>query len=523
MDYLTIFLLGAGIAAVVRSGAIYLYKGWFPQGFAGDSAIHFSIIKQLKKNPNSRYIDQYVIKDWPMSYPLAFHRISKLFPLRFIEKYAFTPNLFIFIFATAAFFAYLHYIEKNILRRDDFDFLIVAAGFYLFSTANLNFDGPNIAYIKLSERLLARVTCGFFFLCLLYGTCWHDMPSALFAVPLGAIALASSWFARQAILFATPLLSLILLDLTPMFCLMGSFALALLFSRGYFVLSMKHTVMQWLTWKTNVKKGKFIGPHLSRFINISAALAAANWRRALWNLREQEPVRLMLYCPELIMLAILLLGIPHGTGFNYLVFAPVIATLIVYLLTSTDFFNHLGESYRYVEYNLYFLLPALIGHAYLDTGKGFFWAGSIVYVIQVTMVVGYLCLILTPARKYPTTDVVAEFLAKAALPAEAVIFPVSINVGADICARTDCKSFWYQPGGVSKYIYDYYFEELPLLKKDFLPMFKKHKVTHVVCSKAMLHAMDSMVDWKYDFSGLNLLYEDGNYIAYSVPASLVAD
>ena len=55
-------------------------------------------------------------------------------------------------------------------------------------------------------------------------------------------------------------------------------------------------------------------------------------------------------------------------------------------------------------------------------------------------------------------------------------------------------------------------EEYPYLKKDWRNLFDKHHVTHVIGHKPEM----KITKWQYDFSKLVFLYEDDNYIAYSV-------
>ena len=501
----------------MRCALVYLHRSWFRQGFAGDSSIHFSIIKQLKKDPRSRYVEQYVIDDEPMSYPLVFHRIASAFPLRAVAKHPYAPNLLIFTVFSAAFFVYLHYVERHLLARSDFSYLMIGSVFYLFSTSNLVFDGPGIAYIKLSERLLARVTCAFYFLCLVVGTAWNDVVSLTLSVPLGALALTASIFARQAMLFTTPLLSALLWSPVPLGLLAASFLLALACSRDHLVRGMKHTILQWKLYKTLTKPHRWVRSMLSSFVSLRELQAAGRLRRAVWVLLNREPVRLFAFFPEIVLLVVLAFLAPIGGEVRYALLAPIVASLAVYLVTSTEAFNHLGESYRYVEYNLYFLAPAVLGVVCLAAPPAAVALGGAAYAVQVAVMwFVFQFLVLPRLRAYPAKDELGQFLSKAGIPGDAVVFPVSIATGADICARTDCRSFWYQPGVISTGLYENYFEEFPFLKKDYRGLFRKHGVTHVVCSKKTLQIMD----WTYDFSGLRLICEDDAYVAYAVAGTI---
>ena len=134
------------------------------------------------------------------------------------------------------------------------------------------------------------------------------------------------------------------------------------------------------------------------------------------------------------------------------------------------------------------------------------------YFLYVVVIAFLFAIFWARKQKWPKRDLLTEFLDNLALSREDVVFPVSMRLGADICARKECKSFWWQPGIISTGIYDEFIEEYPFLKKDWAELFDKYDVTHVVVDKSML----GMISWKYDFSNLNLIQEDEKYSAYTV-------
>ena len=74
--------LGAALGLVSRGIVLVLHRRWFRQGFAGDSSIHWAIVRTLRRRPRARWIDEYVMSPEPMSYPTGFHRLAALFPDR---------------------------------------------------------------------------------------------------------------------------------------------------------------------------------------------------------------------------------------------------------------------------------------------------------------------------------------------------------------------------------------------------------------------------------------------------------
>ena len=63
-----------------------------------------------------------------------------------------------------------------------------------------------------------------------------------------------------------------------------------------------------------------------------------------------EPGRVFIFYPELTLLFVFILK----QNYHLIYILPVI---IVYLLTSTKWLNHWGESFRYIEYGLFFTIP----------------------------------------------------------------------------------------------------------------------------------------------------------------------
>ena len=512
MNYIIIFGLTCVLSLLIRLFMVYINRSFFTQGFVGDSSIHFGIIKQLKSNRKSTRIEQYVIPN-QMTYPLGFHRIISVLPLSLLKKYSYIPNVLIFSIASSVYFTYLHYVTKEVLEQQTYRVLIITAIIYFFSVSNLLFTGPEITYLKLSERLLARVSNALYFLCLSVDLIWGDTLSLVLAAIFGALALLSSTFARQSIFFITPLLSLLFFDAIPLLTLSGSFIIAYAVGRTYFLNSVKHTVLYWNIYETFVKNSSIMSKVLSNFFDYRVIIRAIR-KKTLRGLSEQflrrEPIRLFIYFPEFLLL---ILGLYlSGSTEAIKLMLPILAISIIYLLTTTKRFNHLGEAYRYFEYSGYFYIPMTIAILFHNNTEPIFFPEALIgYVLFTFFVVFTLTYIYVYQTGYPPKDLLTEFLEQLSLSKDDVVFPVSMRLGGDITARIDVKSFWWQPGGITEpELYKEYLEEYPFLKKDWKDLFEKHHVTHVICDKKAL----SMIEWEYNLSSLTLIKEDGNYIAY---------
>ena len=116
-------------------------------------------------------------------------------------------------------------------------------------------------------------------------------------------------------------------------------------------------------------------------------------------------------------------------------------------------------------------------------------------------------------KSYPATDQLDKFLESLNLKSDHVVYPVTMRLGADICARTGCETFWWQPGGITcPAQYTKFIEEYPYLKREWKPLAKEFGVTHIICEKSAIRA----IDWAYDFSSSKTMKENERYVAYAV-------
>lgn len=499
---------------IVRSLAIYIHKRWFNQGFFGDSSIHFMIIKQLKKDFQSKYIEQYLISPEPMSYPRVFHRFASIFRLDTIKKYPYVPNLLIFILATSFFTVYVHYFEIKYFYIYDYKLILYNLIFYFSLITNWYFDGPNIAYIKLSERLLGRVGASLFFLLSYIAIFYHDNYSFFLASFIGGLVLISSIFSRQVLIFISIIQAILLWNFQSLIILLLSFIIALFLSKDYFIRAMKHTLLQWRLYKTHTKKGESVKVSLSSFFE----LKEFKTRKLLGKIRYlifKEPFRVFFFFPEIVLLIALDINVTNGLGTDTWLYIG--SVFIVYIVTSTESYNHLGEAYRYPEYSLYFLIPFLLSLIFVNNNLPLINIFTIIYFTYIVVSMGLYILYIKLKVKLPQKDVLSDFLSKVNIQNDSVIYPISMRLGGDICARGEYKSFWWQPGIISTEIYDKYIEEYPYLKKNWDDIFNKHGVQYVMVDiNALLSQKKLKLDWNYNFSNLILVYRDENYILYKV-------
>lgn len=503
---------GMSIALLPRMFLIATNLNWFRQGFFGDSSVHWLLVKTVRKDRKFEFIPQYLISDEPSSYPRAFHHFAALFPLPLLKRKSWLPNLVIFSVFGGLFSAYAWYFF-TIAGLPALEGTVWAYAFFVFSVSNLTVDGPAIAYLKLSERLYARLFGATYYVAMAVGMDYEDDFSLIVAVVSGAIAGTASTFGRQAIWFVSPIVACLTASWIPVAVMLLASLGSYLISGKQLIRGIKYTILLWRTYSSHTKKSEVQKRVLSQFVDFRFLFGKGEvFRRRINHLLFREPTRAMARYPELFCFAFawpLLSHPPLDSGL-----AVVIASVLVYALTSTQRFNHLGESYRYLEYNLTFLLPLFLAGCVISDPSALAFAP---WLLLVSFLFAGLLWRFLRLKNLSSEDRLQQFVDQLALTEKDVVFPLSMRLGADICTRAECKSFWWQPGNVTQQIYEHFLEEYPYLKRDWKPLAREFGVTHVVVNKKE----ESMIDWSYDFSELPKLLDDDQFVAYSVPATIL--
>lgn len=505
MDFLLLFgvLLAA---AIMRLFVLYIYKDVVTKGIFGDASIHYILIRHLKYS-RKKIIDQFLIGSEPISYPLLFHRVTKsLFPLRLIKAKPYLPNYIYFILYSLIFIACVW-----VLFPDTYAVLCIA--FFAVSMPNLFYVRDSENYLGLSERYFARINCGLsYFSLVMY--IWTD-EYVLLGVSLisGTIAILSSKFARQVILFVYPIYALTCLRYEPLVMTI------LIYGLGFLVkgASLKHSLMFMFVHlknysKTNNSKRK---ETLSSFLNISVFFKTKGVLAKLKMLLFKEPTNVLIRNPELIFLAFLsLLG---WISLSYSQWNFIVPVLIVFVLTSTRLFSFLGEAHRYIDYSLYYLVPVLLG---LQLQEDFI-IPTFIAVLIVNFALILLAKILTrKAKRMKEASTLDSFVEGLSISGDQVVYPIPLRLGPDLLVRKECKTFWWQPGNVKKEYFDEYIEVYPFPKCDYSGIFTKHNVDYIICDKIQFNKAD---DLDYNLKKHLLLKEDEHFAFYKVQNGMELD
>ena len=503
------------VSLLVRFVSCSLSFGWFSRGFAGDSSVHLQIIKQIKRGWGARAVENYVIPN-KMSYPVLFHRLCAFFPIQFLKSYSYLPNLLVYAVSFATFVFFSFYCQEEFFPATDSVLLSGCLLAHLFCVQNLVTAGPAIAYLKLSSRFLAKIACSFFVLFLFIHLEFHLEAGLYLASFFAAIGILSGTFAAQLLLFFALFFFLITGCSEVISSLALGVLLSVVFSKGYSLRSLLGMVRYWRIYFLRVRKSRYTAPVLSSLVSLPDLfrnLLSGRFQIFAKQLYKREPTRAILHYPEILLALYFLFFTDHEFVFLSEVY---LAVLLAYLLTSTKVFNFLGESYRYLEYGLFFLNPLalafLIGSHYGTKTGLFIMGGCAAYGICSSLLINRLC----GHSHVSGRDNLSDFLCRLKITPSDVVFPVSMRLGADIVARVGCRSFWWQPGGITELsMYDDYLHEYPYLSLDWKKLCDRHQVDYVIVDKT---ALAKFLD-VYNFKSLSLELEDENYLAYRYPVN----
>lgn len=504
------------LAAIARSMLVAVYGKWFREGIFGDAAYHYCIVRAMCRR-SGRYegVPEFFLKNGPDRYPVLFHRFASLFGLRVVEKFPYLPNLSIFVGFTAALplmISLLPALDPPAWFASEFFFknhLLAFLSVVLFvtSVANNSLHGHGILFLSLSERLLAKLSVGFYFFSVLLWVSDGGDAFLIASMIAGYIALSTSMFSRQALLFTTPLWALIDFDASILLPLSGALLISILVGGKIFVLGLRD---QWdfsTSYRQYTARSRVFLDSLSKFSNLSNSRSL---RLTLSRLMNDEPGKSILRHPDIVLVL--------AAGWQHLP-APFItllsATFVVFLLTTTKAFRHFGESERYLDYTLVFILPFMVASEVLKQ-PSVGMAGELLATALFYRFVLIASLIRKDiARSVVGNDSLNDILQQGGIVKDSRVLPLPINLGQAISARTGCGVVCY-PGVYGSWIFERYIDEYPLIKRPIEKLIAEFQITHIVVHKVQTEYCAGVVGWSYDLSQYRKAAENEYWSCFDV-------
>ncbi|RXK03733.1 hypothetical protein CRV02_00640 [Arcobacter sp. CECT 8989] len=515
MDNLILYFFLVCFLYIFRIYVIKLHSFHFDDGISGDASGHYTIIKTFKEKITSIYVKQFLIKnEGPMSYAVFYHMIASLFSKKTIES-RYKINLFFFcIFGLIYFLLVEHIISNNLIQYNSSSSFFIIICFFLFITSITNFYsfGTNIAYLDLGERFLAKILTSFYYFTLLIFFSSDNDYFILLSILFSSLSFLTSNFARQALIIPTLFFSFFTFSFVPILILFLGLILAIILQSKRFLRSLKFQYLHLKLYQKTFAKSELRKHVLSSFISKKDLVGFFKNKnlKNLYNVIFKEPIRGILFIPEIILLFITYFYTNDKLLNNSI---PLfISIYLTYLIVSTKTFNFIGESYRYIEYTTYFLFPFLLSYIFVNDllpNKEYFF---IIYGVYVSIFFILYLKLLKFQKENFSTKYLSDLLENIHFSETNNILPIPLRLTLDICARTEANGIWWQPGNLTENIQNNYLEEYPFPSKDLFSIIKKHNITHVIVDINSL----TKINWEYPFDKLILIYENETHRVYKV-------
>ena len=238
--------------------------------------------------------------------------------------------------------------------------------------------GPRIA--GFTPRLSSEVATNLFFLVCLLPIGLSELQIILLGSVLAGFVLSSSKFGIQAMLFLTPLVSLISGNKLPLMSLVAGFTLTVLASRGRVVEQLRTQLMH-LTWycKENLKGNMYVSNrnNFRALFKRSDPSARGFLVELTYRIVSVNSYTAVLFKLPVILCVFFALLQSIRTGSNMYssaLAAPIVAACLVYFVVNLRPFLFLGEAERYLNHVAIFIAFFAAKYA-LDNGlEWLLWA-----------------------------------------------------------------------------------------------------------------------------------------------------
>lgn len=465
----------------------------------GDAAGHMVFIRQLRKKFNSRKIEKYLVQDFgEISYPFLFHRLASFLPNILIEKKRYFFNSFLFFLNIL----FINLLNSLYISDYDINKVILFNVIFIFSISNNVFFGTNISYLDIGERYFSRSLVSYYY----YFTYWlicevNFLISVIFLTIITAFALSSSKFSRQAIIL--PSIILFFFDYKLLIPFLFGILLILILDYRKFVYSLKHQIIFSYFYKKVLSKSVFASVGLTRMINLKDVLSFLKLpnKKTLLNLAIREPLRTLIFLPEIpiIIFAIFVLN-----GYEDVFFKIFGSVFLIYVITNLKSLNFLGESYRYLEYSFYFILPVILSKI---TWTNQFQSLIIFLLAYNGIIILIYYLVINKPRKNSFIYDFKEIVQKNFFNSESRILTMPLRLSHGLILNTDASAMWWQPTTTNSFIWDKIIEQYPYPSKDLNFLINRYNITHLVFD----YRNEKNIPWVYNFDNYSLIFKNNTF------------
>jgi hypothetical protein len=490
------------------------FSRWWPRlickesGVDYDTYFHLLHAESIRQN-NFRLpprVDKYVVNG-AYIYPPAYHYLLALFPRKKREILeTMTSAIFDAVVVVIFYVVSSNYLDS--LGLETYSLLLLSLVFS-FCPAMVGVGTGPRAY-QGTPRTMGEMLASMGFLSLWQFYITHQWPWLLLAILTNSIMLNTSKFAAQALLFISFVMGIILNQTLFIALPLLSWILAIIISKGNYWLIFRGQLEHLYVYAT-----KLVSEYGTSTSRLKMVLPKSI-KEAVNILFFQHPVGILLTRFTISMLAIFFLIYGYFSkstieNDSFLV-AWLIASFVVFIVTSTRNFLFIGESDRYLEYSL---IPAFVLFGQ-NVSK------SILIIALVIHIVLYLLHVLSFIRsKLKDTNARYELLQNLKGIRSSVVLAITAVELMPIAYFTDhriCDSESYSERYQSKEEFNKLFRKYPFPSTDFKYYASQYGVELIVAVKSFVNVA-SQEGYLYDFDGLTLLFENEQYLLFRVPSA----
>ncbi len=352
-EYLVIYLIPSIISII----SLRLVK---IQGT--DQFYHELIIRAIKNNRN-RFIKEnpYIIGDNNMAYPQLLHWVLSFFPLKNIARNAIIINLFSTMISAISLFLFVNFI----LAFPQFDFLenqkkVVLLTGLAYASFPFSYDMINAKNMGISARGIGLfLGQAYLYLISLY-LITENLYFLALLIPISILIFFSSAFSMQFILFATPIISALSLNIYIFIPLLLAFFICYGLKPHFFKGQFTHKKL----YKLHLAERYILQTRFSIWRDLVYDFWILVFDKKVSMVEKIKYISsnsIVVVVSSMPFAILTLVYFIHNPTFPFL-FIPILSCFMVFLLTCFRNTRFLGEPERYLEFCLgYLSIVAALG------------------------------------------------------------------------------------------------------------------------------------------------------------------
>lgn len=496
-----------------------------PGAVSTDTYYHLCAAEAIRQNSFKvpERLKEYLMNS-PYDYPPIFHCLLALFEKskrEWLERYI---SAAIDTLHAIAVLLFTYYFFKNVFPVENhIQYSLVTTVLFLSSPALLSISAGPRAY-QATPRVLGEFLAGLSFMASFLYYFNGSMLWGTVSVLASAVALLTSKFSAQVILFFSLILALFLKSI--FFFLLPIFALiaAMVLSGGYYLKVLKgHFGHLYIFKKVTMKKYLSV-KNKNRLIDVTSLLRDLfyNYKKAFNTLFINNTFLIVaIRNPQLALLVpIYMVLLPHFDirEPRFFLTAWVVASLICFVVTSLKPFQFLGEGDRYLEYSILpqmilftaFVMPSHSKSVLIWVLLGYHFVLYIVNVLAFTKI----------CRKDPKLEKDKEEVFDFLKNDVQYIKMLPIGMIYELAYKTGCGILFPSGNFAINYIsekeYNDLYEIYSIPNRDIYGLVKRYNLDSLFVSKKAVADVAQKYGVVYDFSGFEKVFENDSYAVYSV-------